>query len=53
MGHEPVVAVVAIERPPQDSSWNELCDDEGILLIWPEVAGERLRNIGQSLGTPL
>jgi hypothetical protein len=51
MGHEPVVAVVATERPPQDSSWNELCDDEGILLIWPEVANERLRNIGQSLNT--
>jgi len=51
MGHEPVVAVVATERPPQDSSWNELCDDEGILLIWPEVANERLRNIGQSLDT--
>ena len=51
MGHEPVVAVVATERPPEDSSWRELCDDEGILLIWPEIAEERLRNIGQSLDT--
>ena len=51
MGHEPVVAVVATERPPEDSSWNELCDNEGILLIWPEIADERLRNIGQSLDT--
>jgi hypothetical protein len=49
MGHEPVVAVVAAERAPEDSSWNELCDNEGILLIWPEVADERLRNIEQSL----
>jgi len=51
MGHEPVVAVVATERPPEDSSWNELCEDEGILLIWPEIGSERLSNIGQSLDT--
>ena len=53
MGHEPVVAVVATERPPQDSSWNELCDDEGIVLIWPEVASERLKNIRRSLETTI
>lgn len=51
MGHEPVVAVVAVERPPQDTSWNELCEDEGILLVWPEVAEERLRNIAQPFDT--
>jgi len=53
MGHEPVVAVVAAERPPEDSSWDELCDSEGIVLIWPEVADERLRNIEQSLNIAL
>lgn len=47
MGHEPVVAVLATERQPEDSSWNELCDNEGILLIWPEVADERLRNTSE------
>lgn len=51
MGHEPVMAVVAAEKPPEDNSWNELCDDEGILLIWPEVAEERLNNIGRSFDT--
>jgi len=51
MGHEPVIAVVAAERPPEDSSWNELCENEGIILIWPEIAYERLSNLGQSLDT--
>jgi len=49
MGHEPVVAVVATERPPEDGSWQELCDDEGILLVWPEVADTRIGSALQSL----
>lgn len=52
MGHEPVVAVVATERPPEDSSWQELCDDEGILLVWPEVADTRIESALQSLDDP-
>jgi len=42
-GYEPVRAVVATEREPTDPTWNDLCEDEGILLIWPEVAQKRLR----------
>jgi hypothetical protein len=52
MGHEPVVSVVAGERPPGDSSWNELCVNEGILLIWPEIAEERLKSIDEALNMP-
>lgn len=42
-GHEPVTAVLATERPPQDPTWGELCAQENIVLIWPEVAAERIR----------
>ena len=34
---------LAAEREPADSSWNELCLDEGIVLVWPDVAEARLR----------
>ncbi len=30
-----VRAVIAVEREPSDSSWRQLCVDEGIALLWP------------------
>ena len=43
-GHEPCFAVICTERQPADTSWDELCEKEGIILIWPEVALARLKN---------
>jgi hypothetical protein len=43
-GHEPCFAVVCTERQPADLSWDELCKDEGIILVWPEVAMARLKD---------
>lgn len=41
-GYEPVMAVIAAERSPEDMSWNELCERENILLVWPDIAEKRL-----------
>jgi hypothetical protein len=43
-GHEPCFAVICTEQQPSDASWDELCESEGIILIWPEVAVARLKN---------
>ena len=40
-GHD-VQAVIVTSRQPSDSSWDELCQWEGIILAWPDVAAERL-----------
>lgn len=40
-GHE-VQAVVVTSCPPSDLSWDDFCQWEGIILVWPEVAAERL-----------
>ena len=42
-GHEPCFAAICTERQPSDPSWDELCEAEGIILIWPEVATARLK----------
>jgi hypothetical protein len=42
-GHEPCFAVICTEQQPSDPSWDELCEREGIILIWPEVAAARLK----------
>lgn len=42
-GHEPVHAVIAAEREPTDQSWDELCEQENITLVWPENAERRLQ----------
>lgn len=44
-GHEPITAVIATERQPSDSSWQELCAHEGIVLLWPHVAENRLKDL--------
>jgi hypothetical protein len=44
-GHEPCFAVICTERQPSDLSlWDELCEREGIVLLWPEVALSRLKD---------
>lgn len=43
LGHEPVMAVLATEVQPTDTSWADLCDSENIVLIWPEIAVDRLK----------
>jgi hypothetical protein len=43
-GHEPTTAVIAPETTPADVSWDRLCQHEGILLIWPEVAKARIES---------
>ena len=42
-GHEPVIAVIATEVQPEDKTWDELCSNENILLVWPDVAEQRLQ----------
>jgi hypothetical protein len=42
-GHEPVTAVIAAERVPEDHSWSDLCKEENIVLIWPEAAEQQLK----------
>jgi hypothetical protein len=42
-GYEPVAAVIAAEKQPSDTSWEELCLDEDIVLIWPDTAENVLR----------
>jgi hypothetical protein len=42
-GHEPISTLIATERPPSDTSWQDLCEHEGILLLWPDVAESRLK----------
>ncbi|THJ24509.1 MAG: hypothetical protein CAF45_004880 [Nitrospira sp. CG24E] len=42
-GYEPVTAVIGIEKHPSDTSWEELCRDEDIVLIWPDTAEKILR----------
>jgi hypothetical protein len=43
-GHEPCFAVICTERQPSDLSWDDLCEREGIILIWPEVANARMKD---------
>ena len=43
-GHEPCFAVICTEKQPSDSSWDQVCEDAGIVLVWPEVAVVRLKD---------
>jgi len=47
-GHEPIVAVITAERKPSDLSWQELCENEGILLIWPDITLDCLKKLDTS-----
>ncbi len=44
-GYEPTLAVIAVEQSPSDSTWEDLCKDEGIMLLWPDVAEIRLEDL--------
>jgi hypothetical protein len=44
ISHEPCFAVICTETQPSDPSWDELCERESIILLWPEVALSRLKN---------
>jgi hypothetical protein len=55
-GHEPIASVIATELQPSDFSWQELCEHEGILLLWPDVAEDRLKDVfaaQEDQGNPL
>jgi hypothetical protein len=41
IGYEPVRAVIAAEREPTDTSWDELFINEDIVFVWPDVAKNR------------
>ena len=43
-GYEPVTAIIATEKQPSDSSWEDLCADEDIVLISPDTAEKTLRS---------
>ena len=34
---EDVTPVLAVEQPPSDSYWLDLCDSLGVALVWPET----------------
>ena len=44
LGYEPVIAVIATEVCPVDKSWDDLCTNENIVLLWPEIAEQRLQS---------
>jgi hypothetical protein len=35
-----IIAVLAVETEPQDSSWIDLCDSLGVYLVWPETMSQ-------------
>ena len=41
-GVEEIVPVLVAERRPSDTSWEDLCAQLGVILIWPEVFAERI-----------
>jgi hypothetical protein len=43
-GHA-VVAFVAVEKPPRDPSWIQLCERSGVSLVWPSVVPAALREL--------
>jgi hypothetical protein len=42
-----VIAVLAVETAPRDSSWIELCDSVGVRLVWPETMSQLMAHLGQ------
>lgn len=41
-----VIAMIAVERPPTDSRWSELCAEADVMLVWPEVVERELTALG-------
>lgn len=46
---EPVMAVIATEMAPQDQSWNQLCEHENIVLVWPQVAKDKIIEAAETM----
>ena len=42
-GVEETVPALIAERCPGDTSWEDLCSGLGVIFVWPEVFGERIR----------
>jgi hypothetical protein len=38
-----VVPVLVVERRPNDSSWERLCEQLGVVLVWPETFSQKLQ----------
>ena len=49
-GYEPAVAIIATEMAPQDQSWDQLCKQENIILVWPQVAKEKFIEAVETMG---
>jgi hypothetical protein len=41
-----VTAVLAVEQQPQDATWQELCEELQILLVWPQNMDDVLGDAG-------
>jgi hypothetical protein len=47
-----VTAVLAVEQRPQDRSWEDLCAQLGIVLVWPENMEAILDELAAPAATP-
>jgi hypothetical protein len=41
-GAEETVPVLIAERCPSDTSWEDLCIQLGVILVWPEIFQKRI-----------
>jgi hypothetical protein len=39
------VAMIAVEQPPRDRRWLELCAKVGVTMVWPEIVGAELARL--------
>jgi hypothetical protein len=49
---KPVIPMLAVNREPSDPTWQRLCDNVKVRLVWPEVMAERLLSDPRSLSDP-
>ncbi len=40
-----VQAMIAVERRPSDATWLDLCNEQGVILAWPEVFAVALQGL--------
>jgi hypothetical protein len=45
LGGNEVAAWIAIENPPRDESWIDLCSSAGVTLVWPGSVSSALRTL--------
>jgi hypothetical protein len=41
-----VVAMIAVEKEPADTTWTTLCSEMNLVLVWPETMRTTLRSLG-------